>query len=83
MVQKKQRNKSQRSLKIIVYSEVVVLHCTRETGPGINVRCPTTQFLNLKIVRPIKLTAGLKLNHQYIFSNIKVLFIIYPMGMRI
>ena len=32
MVQKKQRNKSQRSLKIIVYSEVVVLHCTRETS---------------------------------------------------
>ena len=43
MVQKQQRNKSQRSLKIIVSSEVVVLHCTRETGPG-NVRCPTTQF---------------------------------------
>ena len=43
MVQKKQRNKSQRSLKIIVYSEVVVLHCTHETGPG-NVRCPTTEF---------------------------------------
>ena len=43
MVQKKQRNKSQRSLKIIVFSEVVVLHCTRETGAG-NVRCPNTQF---------------------------------------
>ena len=41
MVQKKQRNKSQRSLKKIVYSEVVALPCTRETGPG---RCPTTQF---------------------------------------
>ena len=39
MVQKKQRNKPQRCLKIIVYSEIVAL--PRETGPGI---CPTTQF---------------------------------------
>ena len=51
---------------------------TRETLPG---RCPTSQFGNLKKV--IKLTGRLGFKTNNIFINNKVMFIIYPLGMRI